>query len=239
MNKLTVINLLLVSSSTMAFTAMPKTKTVSQFLVQSTTQAESTPFFLDEVETNKEIVNNTPKLEKNEIEAQAPILLPIETEQESPKAAAPVVKPKKVTVKKPNHKEGVFSPIVIASKKIVGDDNINKLRAKFISLHSGVIGDFVQTHESPLGNQIAKSLFVVMDANNDGTLDKEELKTAFETLGFTWLQEKQVNGILKRADKDNNGVIDYDEFKAELNKTLKTNLIKLAKKNGEEMGLLV
>merc|ERR1739840_41011 len=115
----------------------------------------------------------------------------------------------------------------------------NKLRAKFISLHSGVIGDFVDTHETKVGTQIAKSLFVVMDANNDGTLDKDELKAAFDNLGFTWLKDKQVEGILRRADKDNNGVIDYDEFKDELSKTLRVNLIKLAKKNGEEMGLLV
>lgn len=216
---------------------MPKTRSVSQYLVESTTQVKSSnPSFLDEFE---EKTTNTPKIVEKEIEAQTPIQLSVETPEEAPKAAAPVVKPKPMRVKKPNHKEGVFSPVVLASKKIVGDDNINKIRAKFIALHSGVIGDFVQTHESPIGSQIAKSLFFIMDVNNDGTLDREELKVAFESLGFTWLQDKQIGGIVKRADKDNNGVIDYDEFKDELNKTLRTNLIKLAKKNGEDMGFLV
>merc|ERR1712127_318425 len=131
------------------------------------------------------------------------------------------------------------SPIVVASKAVAGDDTINKLRAKFISLHSNVIGDFVNTYDSPVGSTIAKELFKAMDKNNDGTIDKAELEEAFEVLGFTWLQEKQVNGIMKRADKDENGVIDFEEYTKELPKTLKVNLTKLAKKNGGDMGLLV
>ena len=44
---------------------------------------------------------------------------------------------------------------------------------------------------------------------------------------------------MQRADKDKNGTIEFDEFTAEIPKTLKTNLVKLAKKNGGDMGLLV
>ncbi len=167
----------------------------------------------------------------------------LEVSDEQPKRSRPytVVKTYNFDKKKKNpaHKEGVFSPVVVASKKILGDEEINQLRAKIISLHSNVIGDFVDTHQTKLGSQIAKLLFAAMDVNNDGTLDKDELKAAFQALGFTWLQDKQVDGILKRADKDGNGVIDYEEFEAELSKTLRTNLIKLAKKNGGDMGLLV
>jgi len=75
-----------------------------------------------------------------------------------------------------------------------------------------------------------------MDKNKDGVLDEKELALAFETLGFSWLKEKQVSGILKRADKDDDGIIDYEEFRKELPKTLRTNLTKLAKKNGGELG---
>jgi len=78
-----------------------------------------------------------------------------------------------------------------------------------------------------------------MDKNRDGVVDEKELAMAFKALGFTWLEQKQVSGILKRADKDENGLIDYNEFIDELPKTLRTNLIKLAKKNGADLGFLV
>jgi uncharacterized protein (DUF2141 family) len=222
MSKLSIIvTAFLFTHTVIAFSILPHTTTGrSQLVVKSKPKSyNATPFFLDEVDTT-----HSPIITKKNQDVS----------QDITTARRDTIK-----VKKPNHKEGVFSPIVFASKKLVGDETINKIRANFISLHSNIITEFVQTHESPIGTQIAKTLFVVMDANGDGTLDKDELKVAFESLGFTWLKDKQIEGILQRADLDNNGVIDYDEFKAELSKTLKTNLIKLAKKNGEEMGLLV
>ena len=206
----------------------------STFAAKVTTlNAAPTPFFLDEVESAAEPSTTTATeavSEAPQAKATEPTETPVVTKAQNPKKPA---------VKKPNHKEGVFSPIVFASKAVMGEDNLNKLRGKVISLHSNVIGSFVDTHTTPIGSAVAQNLFVVMDVNNDGTLDKEELKAAFQKLGFTWLQDKQVEGIMNRADKDKNGVIDYDEFEAELSKTLRTNLIKLAKKNGEAMGLLV
>lgn len=218
---LTLLSLIF-TSEVNAFSVLPRTEVASRITMKSR-HLGATPYFLDEVETISTRAEAT-VTKKNEKAA---------------KTEGNKQRPKTVQVKKPNHKEGVFSPIVFASKKVLGDETINQIRAKFISLHSNVIGDFVETHYSPMGTEIAKNLFVVMDANSDGTLDKEELKAAFETLGFTWLKDKQIEGILQRADLDSNGVIDYDEFKAELSKTLRTNLIKLAKKNGEAMGLLV
>jgi Ca2+-binding EF-hand superfamily protein len=82
---------------------------------------------------------------------------------------------------------------------------------------------------------VLKSLFAVADVNKNGKIEEEELATALQTLG---LQSKQIQGIFKRADLDENGDIDFDEFMKEAPKTLRTNLIKLAKKNGDEMGLL-
>ena len=73
----------------------------------------------------------------------------------------------------------------------------------------------------------------------NGVICQHELSTALQTLGFDWLKDKQVSGILKRADLDDNGAVDVEEFMREAPKTLRTNLIKLAKKNGGELGLLV
>ncbi len=41
-------------------------------------------------------------------------------------------------------KFGPFSPVVLATKLVVGDKNLNKLRAKGISLHSQAITAFCE-----------------------------------------------------------------------------------------------
>ena len=140
---------------------------------------------------------------------------------------------------KKHGKDGVFSPIVVALKETVGEEQINKLRAQVIQLHSKVIGGFVETAESAFGQNVLRQLFELADRNRNGQIEEDELRTALRTLGFDWLKEKQVKGIFKRADKDANGAIDLEEWMLEAPKTLKTNLIKLAKKNGTDMGLLV
>ena len=50
------------------------------------------------------------------------------------------------------------------------------------------------------------------DRDGNGTLDKEEVAAALRALGFSHLQEKQIDGILSRADADENEVIDFEEF---------------------------
>jgi len=147
--------------------------------------------------------------------------------------------PKKTTPAKGGHgKDGVFSPMVLFVKGIMGDQLLNKVRGKVISLHSDVIGSFVDTSSTAFGDAVLRSLFRLADKDESGTIDKEELQVALQSLGFTWLEAKQVDGIFKRADADGNGSIEMDEWMAEAPKTLRTNLIKLAKKNGGEMGLL-
>lgn len=148
-------------------------------------------------------------------------------------------KKKPIVKKAPAHgTEGVFSPIVRVAKTVVGDDEINKIRAKVISVHSDTIKGFVNTSDSPFGQATLSVLFKLIDKDGDGKIDSDELKDAVSALGFSWLQEKQINGILKRADTNNDGQVDYEEFMKEVPKTLKTNLVKLAKKNGGDMGLL-
>merc|ERR1712127_354735 len=153
-----------------------------------------------------------------------------------------VSKKKIVTKKKaknPAHKEGVFSPIVVAAKDVMGDKTLNSVRGDFIALHSNIIKKFVATYDTPTGQRAIKNMFALADINGDGKLDKEEMALALQKLGFTWLKQKQTDGIFKRADKDGDGFVDFEEFAAEVPNTLKTNLVKLAKKNGGDMGLLV
>jgi hypothetical protein len=156
----------------------------------------------------------------------------------APKAAAP----KKTFAKKPgadgHAKEGIFSPLVKLSKDVLGEKELNQIRAKAIGLHSEVIGKFVDTAESSFGNQVLKVLFSLADKDGNGTIEEEELEVALRTLGFD-LKPKQISGIFQRADADENGAIDWDEWRKEAPKTLRTNLIKLAKKNGGELGFLV
>jgi hypothetical protein len=137
-----------------------------------------------------------------------------------------------------HHKQGILSPIVLLAKQALGQDDLNKLRAKVISMHSDVIAAFVETSDSKVGQTVLKTLFQAADVDGNGLVDETELARIFHMLGFDWLQDKQVQGILKRADADANGAIDLEEFLMEAPKTLRTNLIKLAKKNGGELGLL-
>merc|ERR1712176_915575 len=119
-----------------------------------------------------------------------------------------------------------------AGRFVIGKDRFLKFRAKIISKHSNAIKDFVDTSDTKFGVSAMKRLFKLADTNKDGTICKEELKVAVNKLGFDWIDEKQIDGIFARADKDGNGVLDVDEFIAECPKLLKTNLVKLAKKNG-------
>eukprot|EP00553_Chaetoceros_curvisetus_P010781 CAMPEP_0204634150 /NCGR_PEP_ID=MMETSP0717-20131115/28598_1 /ASSEMBLY_ACC=CAM_ASM_000666 /TAXON_ID=230516 /ORGANISM="Chaetoceros curvisetus" /LENGTH=209 /DNA_ID=CAMNT_0051652493 /DNA_START=152 /DNA_END=781 /DNA_ORIENTATION=+ len=196
-------------SSTSAFTVGPSP--VRNYVEL---KASATPYFMEEVIAKVEI--------------ETPV---------TPVKKAPAKK--NIKKKGPAHTEGIFSPAVYAAKSVLGEPTLNKIRAKAIGLHTDVIGKFVDTHDTAFGNAASKTIFTAMDKNGDGVVDEEELSIAFRTLGFDWLKEKQVAGILKRADKDKNGVIDYDEFKNDLPKTLRTNLAKLAKKNGNELGFLV
>ena len=164
--------------------------------------------------------------------------LPVENPTPSPEPPKKELKPKKAP-KAANHKNGVFSPAVHLAKAALGEKKLNKIRADVISLHSDVIGNFVGTSNSGFGQATLRTLFQAADKNGNGSIEEEELAKALQTLGFDWLKEKQIKGIFKRADTDESGTIDLEEFLREAPKTLRTNLVKLAKKNGGDMGLLV
>ena len=66
-----------------------------------------------------------------------------------------------------------------------------------------------------------------------------QVRAALKDLGFDFLNEKQVDTIINKADADKNEVIDFEEFVKETPKVLRVNLVKLAKANGHDLGFLV
>jgi len=155
---------------------------------------------------------------------------------------APVAAAKKAAPKKKGgnpHKEGVFSPIVIAAGSVIGEEALNKIRAKTISIHSDIIKSFVDTSDSVFGKTVLRALFNLVDTDKNGYIDRDELAVALNLLGFKWLKEKHVAKIFERADANGDEEISLEEFMEEAPKTLRVNLVKLAKTNGGEMGLLV
>lgn len=165
---------------------------------------------------------------------------PLPTNRAEAVKPKPIVAKKAVAKKRGNpHKEGVFSPVVVAAGVIMGEEQLNKVRAKVISLHSDIIKSFVDTSDSAFGKAVLKQLFVLVDKDESGYLDREEVGLALNLLSFKWLGEKQVNKIFERADANGDEEISLEEFMDEAPKTLRVNLVKLAKTNGGEMGLLV
>lgn len=168
----------------------------------------------------------------------ADVQVPPTAQKEDIVPAPKVRQPAKKTLPKNNNQEGPFAPAVLALKEVLGTEALNKLRAKVISEHSNVIKGFVQTSDSEFGQSVLRLLFRVADKNANGELDREEFKEYLESLGFGFLKEKQVNGMFEKADIDHNGTIDMDEWMRSAPGTLKGNLIKLAKKNGHDLGFL-
>uniref|UniRef100_A0A7S2D7A0 EF-hand domain-containing protein n=1 Tax=Haptolina brevifila TaxID=156173 RepID=A0A7S2D7A0_9EUKA len=134
--------------------------------------------------------------------------------------------------------QGIFAPLVVGAKNVMGTKELNKLRADVISQHSKVISTFVDTSDSPFGQLVLSRMFEAADKDGNGTLDKQEVRDALHALGFTFIEDKQIDKIFERGDTDGNDVIDFEEFVAETPKTLRSSLIKLAKTNGHDLGFL-
>ena len=54
--------------------------------------------------------------------------------------------------------------------------------------------------------------FVKFDKDKNGWIDKKEFKKCLETTTKTKLTQEQIDTIMKRADHNGDGKIDYDEF---------------------------
>merc|ERR1712146_802540 len=105
-----------------------------------------------------------------------------------------------------------MGPAVLFAKDVMGEEKLNKLRAKVIAAHSDVIGKFTETAQSTaVGNRVMKMLYSFADTDGNGTIDEEELGTALRALGFgDFFKEKQIAGLFKRADTDKSGGLDFE-----------------------------
>jgi hypothetical protein len=145
---------------------------------------------------------------------------------------------KKAAEKRPIAPTGLFAPAVLGAKKVMGEKELNKFRAEVIAQHTKVITAFVDTSDSKFGQIVLRRLFEAADQDDNGTLDKEEIQDALNALGFTFMKDKEIKQIFKRGDTNKDEVIDFEEFVKETPKTLRVSLVKLAKKNGHDLGFL-
>merc|ERR1711879_842174 len=106
-------------------------------------------------------------------------------------------------------KDGIFTPLVQGAKVIVGEGEFKKIRANVIKAHGQLMGNFIDTADSPTGDFALEQLFNACDADGSGSIDKEEMKAALLALGFEWMEdEKKLDSVVKKGDKDKDGEID-------------------------------
>jgi len=134
---------------------------------------------------------------------------------------------------------GPFAPIVLGARDAIGAQELQKIRAQVIKQHSKVIADFVDTSDSKFGQNVLKRMFEAADKDDNGSLDREELRQALTSLGFVATTDKDLDKIMKKADKDDNEVIDFEEFVKAAPPILKNQLTQLAKSNGHDLGFMV
>merc|ERR1711879_93479 len=96
--------------------------------------------------------------------------------------------------------QGLFAPVVKGAKRVMGQKELNRLRADAIAQHSKVISAFVDSSESPFGQLVLAKMFEAADKDKNGTLDRQEVRDALHALGFTFIKEKQLDVIFGRAD---------------------------------------
>lgn len=129
-----------------------------------------------------------------------------------------------------------MSPAVDGAARLLGRETVRRARAAVIKEHARVIGNFVDTGDTPLGQVATRILFDTADTNGDGWIDSEELAVAFRRLGFH-VTDGQRDAIMRRAGPYE--LLSYEAFCAEAPRTLRIQLVRLAKRNGERMGLMV
>ena len=102
-------------------------------------------------------------------------------------ATKEIEKPKKKPTTAKKAPIGIFAPGVLAAKQVLGDKELNKLRAEVIALHSKVITKFVDTSDSQFGRIVLKRMFEAADKDGDGQLTPQEVRDALNALGFKWI----------------------------------------------------
>ena len=85
---------------------------------------------------------------------------------------------------------GIFAPAVLGAKAVMGEKELNKLRAEVIAAHSKVISALVETSDSQFGQITLRRMFEAADKDGDGELSKEEIRDALRAFGFKWIEDK-------------------------------------------------
>jgi len=148
---------------------------------------------------------------------------------------------------------GIFSPIVEAAKAVLGEEELANFRGEAIKAHTAVITAFAAslTPEPDagytdsqsfhyFGESAVRNMFKLADADGNGSVDVEEVRSVVKTLGFKWLDDdSKISQIIDKMDKNGDEMIDLEEFMAKAPVVFRQNLVKLAKTNGNDMGLLV
>eukprot|EP00929_Paragymnodinium_shiwhaense_P059131 TRINITY_DN29600_c0_g1_i1.p1 TRINITY_DN29600_c0_g1~~TRINITY_DN29600_c0_g1_i1.p1 ORF type:complete len:183 (-),score=65.12 TRINITY_DN29600_c0_g1_i1:434-982(-) len=153
-------------------------------------------------------------------------------------AGSPVAGARQVRVARAGAKDGIFTNTVVGFKVLLGQENLVSIRNYLIKLHGDAQAKLIETHETEFGQATMEWLFKQADTDNNGIIDKAELTDALQRLGFNWMDETRVDKLFKKADKNENEEIELDEFKATSPKFLQQNLLKLAKKNGSDLGFM-
>jgi len=73
-----------------------------------------------------------------------------------------------------------------------------------------MVHNYKKSHPDPKQEMI--TAFRVFDRNGDGVIDKNELRQALTTLGYSKLTNLEVDQMFRAADTDGNGVIDFGEL---------------------------
>ena len=71
----------------------------------------------------------------------------------------------------------------------------------------------VNTQQSISVDQEIKGVFALLDADKNGRIDVQEIKVFFQQVGYP-LSDTEVLQLIKMYDKNNSGVMEFDEFAA-------------------------
>ena len=103
--------------------------------------------------------------------------------------------------------------------KALSEGDLNKIIEQVDEDESNTIdfSEFLTLMESETWKEIEKGeiveAFAVFDRNKDGYIDADELSFALCNYGET-MSKKEADEFVNFVDQDNNGLIDFDEFKA-------------------------
>lgn len=135
---------------------------------------------------------------------------------------------------------GVFSSVVLLAKDVLAEETLNKVRGGLISKLSDLISGFVFTAaDSEIGKSILIRLFEATDKKKDGLVDADkELTEGLHSIRICLAPGEANESYSVACRHGRKGRYEKGEWLVAAPKTLRTNLMKLAKKNGGHPGFL-